>query len=74
MATTPRRRLIRPDPPLAPAPPQIDRQVQKLRTRLDKERLALARWLKKLKRACTAVQKLQQTIRRVERSITQLEE
>jgi hypothetical protein len=74
MATTPRRRLIRPDPPPTPAPPQIDRQTQKLRCRLDKERLALAHWLKRLKRACTAVQKTQLSIIRIERRLTQLEE
>ena len=45
-----------PDPP--PALPLIDRQTQKLRSRLEKERLSLARWMKRLKRAFTAVMKL----------------
>jgi CII-binding regulator of phage lambda lysogenization HflD len=74
MATTPRRRLIRPDPAPSRLPPPIDRQTQKLRARLEKERLSLARWMKRLKRAFTAVQKLQQTIVRIERQITHLED
>ncbi|MSQ96787.1 MAG: hypothetical protein EXR98_19840 [Gemmataceae bacterium] len=74
MATTPRRRLIRLDPPAVPAPPQIDRKIQKLRCCLDKERLSLARWMKRLKRACTAVQKIQRAIVRIEHRITQMEE
>ena len=74
MATTPRRRLIRPDPAPSPPPPPMDRQTQKLRTRLEKERLSLAHWMKRLKRAFTAVQKLQQTIVRLERRITHLED
>ena len=70
MATTPRRRLIRPDDPEPALAPSSSRQAQKLRTRLEKERLALARWMKRLKRAFTAVLKLQQTIVRIERQIT----
>jgi truncated hemoglobin YjbI len=74
MATTPRRRLIRPDPSSGPPPSSASRQAQKLRARLEKERLALARWMKKFKRACTAVQKIQRTIARVERRLTPVEE
>ena len=72
--TTPRRRLIRPALPPASPRPQPDHQTQKLRSRLEKERTALARWMSKLKRAFNTVQKLQQCIVRIERRITHLEE
>jgi len=71
--SVPRRRLIR--PPLAPtASPERPRNVQKLRERLEKERLALARWQTKLKRAFNATEKCQRKIARLERTITNLEE
>lgn len=70
--TTPRRRLIRPDPsPTNPPPNAI--QLQKLRTKLEKDRLGFARWLARLKRAFTAIDKHQRRIARLERQITKFE-
>jgi hypothetical protein len=48
--------------------------MQKLRAQLEHERIALARWQKRLKRAFNAVEKCQRTITRFERQITHLEE
>ena len=69
----PRRRLIRP----APVPvtsPDRPRQIQRLRERLEKERAALSRWQRKLKRSFNAVEKCQSKIALIERKITHLEE
>jgi hypothetical protein len=68
--TTPRRRLIRPTTPATD--PQPAAQLQQLRTKLDKDRKDLARWMARLKRAFTFVQKHQQRIARLERQITNL--
>lgn len=70
----PRRRLIRPT--LAPVPtnPNRQRQVQKLRDRLEHERIALARWQKRFKRAFNSVEKIQARIARIERQLSLLEE
>jgi hypothetical protein len=68
----PRRRIIRPAPEVVTAPDR-SRQVQRLRERLDKERMALARWQTKLKRAFNAVEKSQKKVARLERNITNLE-
>lgn len=69
----PRRRLIR--PVLAPVPtdPQRQRRMQKLRDSLEHERMALARWQSRLKRAFNVVQKCQKRIVRIERQLTQME-
>ena len=69
--STPRRRLIRPATPAA-TPPTAG-QLQKLRTKLEKDRRDLARWMSRLKRAFSFVQKHQQRIFRIERQITKLE-
>jgi hypothetical protein len=70
--TTPRRRLIRPT--TSPTDPsQATIQLQRLRSKLDKDRKDLARWMARLKRAFTFVQKHQQRIARIERQITKLE-
>jgi len=69
--TMPRRRLIRPATPAA-APPPTSQQLQKLRAKLEKDRKNLARWMARLKRAFTFVQKHQQRIARLERLITKL--
>jgi hypothetical protein len=70
---TPRRRLVR-----RPAhPPTGDerrqRQLARLRVRLDEQRQALARWMSRLRRAFHAVEKHQRSIHRLDRQITQLE-
>jgi hypothetical protein len=70
--TTPRRRLIRPSAP-SNGQPQTALQLQKLRAKLDKDRRDLARWMARLKRALTFVQKHQLRITRLERQITKLQ-
>jgi lipid II:glycine glycyltransferase (peptidoglycan interpeptide bridge formation enzyme) len=72
--TTPRRRIVRPAPLLTNSHPQIDRQIQKLRERLASGRTTLARWMSRLKRAFHAVEKCQQKISRLERSLARKEE
>jgi hypothetical protein len=47
--------------------------LQKLRSKLDKDRKDLARWMARLKRAFTFVQKHQLRIARIERQITKRE-
>jgi hypothetical protein len=71
--TTPRRRLVRPAAPPAPRPP-TDRRTQKLRSRLEAERVTLARWMARLRRAFHAVEKSQRRVSRFERQIAQTEE
>jgi hypothetical protein len=70
----PRRRLIRPAPVPLPPNPHHQRQVQRLRERLEHERVALARWQTRLKRAFNTVEKCQKRIARIERQLTRLEE
>jgi len=72
--TTPRRRLVRPRAIIPQEEVQHQRQQHKLRARLDKERVALARWLCRLRRSFHAFERLQQTIARLERQIARLEE
>ena len=70
--TTPRRRLIR--PAISPTtPPQTSQQLQKLRAKLETDRLGFSRWLARLKRAFTAIDKYQRRVARLERQITKLE-
>ena len=71
--SAPRRRLIRPAPEPV-ATPDRSRQIQRLRERLEKERATLARWQTKMKRAFNAVTKSQNSVARIERQLTQLEE
>jgi hypothetical protein len=71
--TNPRRRLVRP-PAAAPAPdPNRTRRLQNLRARLEKERAALAQWMRRLKRSFHATERLQRSVARVEKEITKLE-
>jgi hypothetical protein len=70
--TTPRRRLVRPTPPASPSPQQ--RRVLRLRTALERERLTLARWLVRLKRAFNAFQRSHERIARWQRQLTQMED
>ena len=71
--STPRRRLVRPATSPLPPEPQDQRRIQKLRAQLEHERVALARWQKRLRRAFTTVEKLQAKVARIERNITALE-
>ena len=70
--TTPRRRLIRLTTPAADEQPAAQ-QLQKLRAKLEKDRKDLGRWMARLKRAFTFVQKHQHRIARIERQITELQ-
>jgi hypothetical protein len=70
--TTPRRRLIRPTAPAPTTTSPATLLLQKLRSKLDKDRQDLARWMSRLKRAFTFVQKHHGRIARLERQITKL--
>lgn len=74
--TTPRRRLIRSnsDPSSNNCQQNRDGRLQKVRSRLDRERHGLARWLTRLKRAFHAVEKSQRAISRLERQLGAQEE
>lgn len=71
--TTPRRRLVRPLP-APPSNPNNQRRLQKLRTRLEQERAALARWMTRLRRAFHAVERQQRLVARLDRQLKKLEE
>jgi len=65
------------DPTAASAATPIPRkerrlQLQRLRKKLEDERTAWCRWLPRLKRTFTAVIKIDQRIRRLERQINNL--
>lgn len=71
--TTPPRRIVRPI--ILPIQDhQRQRQLQKLRCRLEKERAALARWMSRLRRAFHAVERYQGVVTRLEKTFTLLEE
>jgi hypothetical protein len=59
---------------VAPPQPQRQFQLQKLRTRLDRERAALTRWVARLKRSFHQFEKLQRCITRLERQLARLED
>ena len=71
--STPRRRLIRLHQPPTDDHAQQERQIQKLRSRLEAERKALHRWMARLKRAFHAVEKIQRRINRIEHQLARLE-
>ena len=74
MSTTPRRRIIRPPQPPINSHAHHDRQNQKLRARLEKERTALNRWMARLRRAFHSVEKIQRRVIRLEKQIATLED
>jgi len=71
--TTPRRRIVRPRAVIPAQEVQRQRQLHKLRTRLEQEREALIRWMRRLRRAFHAVERRQTTITRLEKTLTRLE-
>ncbi len=73
MTTTPRRRILRPDPATAPRR-DPHRWIQKLRSRLEREQATLTRWMSKLKRAFHVVERTQAQVARIERQMAHLEE
>jgi hypothetical protein len=72
--STPRRRIVRPAPQLAPTAQQRQRRAQRIRSRLVADRGALNRWMSRLKRAFHTVEKLQQRVARLDRQLASLEE
>jgi hypothetical protein len=69
--SAPRRRLIRATPIITNH--VHPRRLQRLQTRLERERDALHRWMARLKRAFHAVEKGQRIVARLEQQITRLE-
>jgi chromosome segregation ATPase len=70
--TAPRRRIVRPVGNGQTNTQQRQRQLQRLQERLEHERIALARWQKRLRRAFNTFEKLHATITRLERQIARL--
>ena len=73
MSMTPRRRIIRPSQ-ASPSQVPSSRQIQKVRSQLDKERQTLARWMRRLKRALHSFEKCQATVARLQKRLNQLEQ
>jgi hypothetical protein len=70
--SAPRRQIIRPS--IAPDNARRQQRLQRLRTKLDKERETLARWQKRLRRAFNTVERQQGRIARLERQLQITEE
>jgi hypothetical protein len=70
---TPRRRLVRRPPHPPTGDERRQRQLARLRLRLEAQRQALARWMSRLRRAFHAFEKPQLGFHRLERQITHLE-
>ncbi len=72
--TVPRRRIVRSGPAPAVHDGRRQRQLQRLRARLEQEQTALARWMSRLKRAFHAVEKGQLRVTRMQKTIARQEE
>jgi hypothetical protein len=72
--STPRRRIIRPQPPAPATDARRQRRLERLRANLEKERQALARWKTRLRRAFRAVEKHTRNVLRLEKQIHDQEE
>jgi hypothetical protein len=64
--TVTRRRILRPHREVLPADPRQQARLQKKREQLAKDRVALKRWLTRLKRAANTVADLHQRITKLE--------
>lgn len=71
--STPRRRLIRPSESNT-SDQAHQRRVQALRIRLDREQQSFSRWMRRLKRAFHAIEKVQKHITRIERQLNPAED
>jgi hypothetical protein len=71
--TTPRRRIVRTAPSVPAPDPRRQERLRRLRDRLAADRVALARWMTRLRRAFHRVELLQRSAARVEREINKLE-
>jgi hypothetical protein len=69
--TTPRRRLVRPAPPVRQQHPRL---LQRRQSALEKERAFLARWTARLRFAFHAFERCQRKVARLEKQIRQMEE
>jgi len=67
----PRRRVLRPTPPIARADARQLARMQRRRAELAKSRVALRRWFTRLKRATHTVTDLYQRITKLEAMLTQ---
>ena len=69
--TTPRRRVLRraKQPQETRADPRAEARLQRQRAQLAKDRVALKRWLTRLKRATNTVADLHQRISRLESTV-----
>ena len=75
--STVRRRILRSDLPIRTDRAADQRHrlaVAKAQRRLEQERVALARWMSRLKRAFHAVERGQLRVARLERKLAQLEQ
>ena len=72
--STPRRRILRPARATAAVQPRHHLQVEKRRSRLQRERAALSKWMTRLRRAFHAVEKQQRRISGLERQLARLEQ
>jgi hypothetical protein len=75
--STVRRRILRPDRPVRPDTPADQRRrlaVAKALRQLEQERVALARWMTRLKRAFHAVERGQMRVSRLQRKVAQLDQ
>ena len=68
--STPRRHVLRRTPAADTVSLREQQRIQKRREQLEKERLALNRWMARLRRAFHAVEKQQARVARLERQIT----
>ena len=68
--STPRRRVLRRSPATDTVSLREQQRIQKRRDQLEKERVALNRWMARLRRAFHAVEKQQAKISRLERQIS----
>ena len=70
--SAPRRRIVRPPINGPAANQQRQRQLDRLRAALARERASLARWQRRMRRAFNAIQKTECRIRRLEKQLAQL--
>ena len=70
----PRRRVLRPARPAAAVHPRQHVLIDKRRSRLDRERAALTKWMTRLKRAFHAVEKQQRRVANLERQLVRLQQ
>ena len=72
--STPRRRILRPSRTAVVVQPRHHQQVEKRRSRSERERASLANWMARLRRAFHAVEKQQRRIAGLERQLARLEQ